>query len=57
MSENYSKLNYFKKDYEKGPFAASVKIDLKSKTKKKKVKILLRNSRKHFFLQKMECSI
>ena len=36
MSENYSKLNYFKKDYEKGPFAASVKIDLKAKTKKRR---------------------
>jgi len=36
MSENYSKLNYFKKDYEKGPIAASVKIDLKAKTKKRR---------------------
>ena len=34
MSENYLKSNYFKKDYENGPFVASVKIGIRAKTKK-----------------------
>ena len=33
MSENYSKLNYYKNDCAKGPFVVSIKIDLKTKTK------------------------